>query len=199
MTTNQPAAQVKRKNSKSSSYRNDNKKNTQRDSLTNKGSSTLSKHSGKSKNKKKDLLPPPNGGIQRIASRPVYQKRDFPKAHITLKAIEAQCPICGKIIGNEKSALKFGDTAQPAHFNCVVQWLEKREQLEKNQYILYLGAGKFAVAVKQTSKQKNFTPTLVRTFTISDQASAMNPQQWERDLAITPECLVTLSRTTISP
>ncbi|NIZ41099.1 hypothetical protein PVA45_06250 [Entomospira entomophila] len=191
MTTNQPATQAKRKNHKSSSYRYDSRKNTSKESTGKTPVGSL-KHQGKSKNKRKDLLPPPNGGIQRISSRPPYQKRDFPKIQISMQSIDIQCPLCHKIIGNEKSILKFGDSANPAHFNCVVQWIENREQLEKNQYILYLGAGKFAIANKQT-RQKNSIPNIVRTFVLNEQNSSITPQ-WERDLAITPECLVILSR-----
>ena len=56
-----------------------------------------------------------------------------------------QCPFCGEPVRDLKTAIVTPDTQKPAHFDCVLQDLAKREGLQPGEKITYLGRGTFGV------------------------------------------------------
>ncbi|WGK69420.1 hypothetical protein P0082_00755 [Candidatus Haliotispira prima] len=112
------------------------------------------------------------GALQRRSYRPEYNQIDLPSqpqdlrcgicnetisANVDiLEALEIQLgefPSQGQSQGEESpNSSDFGagdraltDSVVSAHFQCVLQTLTERTQLEKEEAIAYLGAGKFAV------------------------------------------------------
>lgn len=57
------------------------------------------------------------------------------------------CEICGRAIVAEDidCALPNRETGNPAHFDCVLKQVCERERLSKNEHVVYIGQGKFAV------------------------------------------------------
>jgi hypothetical protein len=139
---------------------------------------------------KKELLPPPNGGIQRIHRRAVFKKRDYPKFSLSAKqSIAETCPICHELVGKDATAIKFDKLQNPAHFQCVIQWLEESTKLEENEKVAYVGAGKFAVVHSTVEKNKPFE--VVKYLEFAENSDTLEPI-WRRNFAITPELLVCL-------
>lgn len=56
------------------------------------------------------------------------------------------CPLCGNVITDMTTAIAFGPQAAPAHLDCVIIHLRKHEALNKDEDIVYVGCGQFAVA-----------------------------------------------------
>jgi hypothetical protein len=156
---------------------------------TKKVSSSSAKESKSASTKRSDILPQPNGGIQRISLRPVYRKRPMAKIPVAVRhKIDDPCPLCLQSIGDDPTAIKFGKNQDPAHFNCVLTWLEQNEVLAKGEKIAYIGAGKFAV-ILHDPKAKSAKLTIVRYLSFSEENTHTQPL-WKRNLAITPELLV---------
>lgn len=61
-------------------------------------------------------------------------KRDYPP-----------CPISGKPIRDVFTAISHPETGSPTNMESVIAELTKREQLEADERICYIGEGKFAV------------------------------------------------------
>ena len=55
------------------------------------------------------------------------------------------CARCGQPIQDITSALADKETGEPVHFDCVLNFLKKTENLDKNERIVYIGQGCFAV------------------------------------------------------
>ena len=55
------------------------------------------------------------------------------------------CPLCAKPVDDLYTAIAYGEHRAPAHFDCVVSLLGKREQLEEGTRLCYLGGGSFGV------------------------------------------------------
>lgn len=69
------------------------------------------------------------------------------------------CPLCGKNIEDATSAIVDKQSGQPAHFDCVMSEITKREMLSETQKIAYIGAGRFGVISYANPKE-------VKTFKI---------------------------------
>lgn len=55
------------------------------------------------------------------------------------------CPLCGEPVRDLKTAITTPQARKPAHFDCVLQELARREDLEAGEKIVYLGKGTFGV------------------------------------------------------
>ncbi|MGI5173580.1 hypothetical protein H0R92_08275 [Treponema sp. OMZ 840] len=69
-----------------------------------------------------------------------------------------QCSLCNKPVKDFMSALADKTTGEPVHFDCVLNYLNEHENLEKNRSISYIGQGRFAViSFKTPSDLSHFT------------------------------------------
>ena len=55
------------------------------------------------------------------------------------------CPYCGKPIREISQAIADKDTGVPVHFDCVSSRIAGGEVLEKDDYVTYIGAGRFGI------------------------------------------------------
>jgi hypothetical protein len=63
------------------------------------------------------------------------------------------CSVCGVLISEMVSAVAWGADRLPAHFDCVLQELSKRETLLAEEKIAYLGSGLFGVIVEKENSR----------------------------------------------
>lgn len=77
---------------------------------------------------------------QRITSK---EKPEEPSQRVLLP--EPVCKRCGKPIKDIAFALSDKTSKDPIHFECVLNFLKESEQLQKNEEILYIGSGNFAI------------------------------------------------------
>jgi hypothetical protein len=73
------------------------------------------------------------------------------------------------------SAVAFGPDQGPAHFDCVLAELTRRETLEGQEKIAYIGSGLFGVIVEK----ENSRFELHRKIPVED---TMNPPAWRKEL-----------------
>ena len=104
-------------------------------------------------------------------------RRRFRHDHETLKVVvPAQpCVICSQPISEMASAVAYGADHGPAHFDCVLGELGKREFLEPSEKIAYLGSGLFGVIVEKENNRFE----IHRKILVED---TMNPPAWRREL-----------------
>ncbi|MDC7126811.1 MAG: hypothetical protein PQJ46_14665 [Spirochaetales bacterium] len=74
-----------------------------------------------------------------------YQKKDYPV-----------CPYCGNSVKDINTAIASEEDESPAHFDCVLKQLEKRETLEKDEKICYLGRGSFGIVKTRNGGSMKF-------------------------------------------
>ncbi len=75
-----------------------------------------------------------DGKRRRYKSNRRYQKKDYPI-----------CPYCGNSVKDINTAIAAEESDAPAHFDCIIREIEKRETLEKDEKICYLGRGSFGI------------------------------------------------------
>jgi len=56
-----------------------------------------------------------------------------------------QCPFCGDPVRDMKTAITTPDAQKPAHFDCVLQDISRREGLQPGEKAAYLGKGTFGI------------------------------------------------------
>ncbi len=74
-----------------------------------------------------------------------YQKKDYPI-----------CPFCGNSVKDIYTAIASEEDEAPSHFDCIIKELEKRETLEKDEKIVYLGRGSFGIIKTRNSGSIKF-------------------------------------------
>lgn len=68
------------------------------------------------------------------------------------------CPLCGKALYDLSTALSAGaDSAEPAHFDCVLERVAAVENLGPGEKIVYLGSGAFGVVEFTDKSETAFT------------------------------------------
>lgn len=80
-------------------------------------------------------------------SAPVKTAADLPDVAKLPRFAEIVCARCGEPIKDITGAMADKTTGEPVHFDCVLKFLEETEPHEKNEKILYIGHGCFAVVV----------------------------------------------------
>lgn len=96
-----------------------------------------------------------------------------------LKAREIICPKCGQPITDVASALSEKSSDKPVHFECALSEVEKKEKLEANERIAYIGKGRFGVlAYDNPNDQRHFTIKRIIEWEDRDQKS-----QWREEVS----------------
>jgi len=85
------------------------------------------------------------------------------------------CAVCSQPISEMASAVAYGPDQGPAHFDCVLAELAKREALEPGEKISYLGSGLFGVIVEKENNRFE----IHRKILVED---PVNPPAWRREL-----------------
>lgn len=104
-------------------------------------------------------------------------RRRFRHDHDTPRVVvPAQpCTICTQPISEMASAVAYGAEQGPAHFDCVLAELAKREPLVAPEKIAYLGSGLFGVIVEKENNRFE----IHRKIPVED---TVNPPAWRKDL-----------------
>ena len=101
------------------------------------------------------------------------------KAILEIKAREVICPKCGKPVTDIASALSDKASGNPVHFECALEDVAKKEQLEPNERIAYIGKGRFGVLYYENpNDQKHFTIKRIIEWEDREQKS-----QWRDELS----------------
>ncbi|MCR4954867.1 MAG: hypothetical protein K6A43_12440 [Treponema sp.] len=96
-----------------------------------------------------------------------------------LKAREIICPKCGQPITDVASALSDKSSDKPVHFECALSEVEKKEKLEANERIAYIGKGRFGVlSYDNPNDQRHFTIKRIIEWEDRDQKS-----QWREEVS----------------
>ena len=74
-----------------------------------------------------------------------YTKKDYPI-----------CPYCGNSVKDINTAIASEENELPAHFDCIIKQLEKRETLSKDEKICYLGKGSFGIVKTRNGSSMKF-------------------------------------------
>jgi hypothetical protein len=70
------------------------------------------------------------------------------------------CPLCKGQIRELSSAIKYRETGEPAHFDCILKVIEKSEELASHEKVCYLGNGSFGIVRFQ--KDPSVFPFIIR-------------------------------------
>ena len=101
---------------------------------------------------------------------PALKKIEYP---------EYKCTKCGEIIQDLNSAIADKESGQPVHFDCVIGFLKKAEELKEGEEIIYIGNGNFAVAYFENPKvRKNFK--IIKLIEWEDKNKLY---QWKKDIS----------------
>ena len=101
---------------------------------------------------------------------PAFKKIEYP---------EYKCTKCGEIIQDLSSAIADKESGQPVHFDCVIGFLKKAEELKEGEEIIYIGNGNFAVAYFENPKiRKNFK--IIKLIEWEDKNKLY---QWKKDIS----------------
>jgi hypothetical protein len=87
------------------------------------------------------------------------------------------CPISGEPLEDVRTAIAHPDNGKPCNFDSVLEQLQKREQLEEDERICYIGEGSFGI-VKLDKKD---TPVEIRKRIQYEDTHAKH--EWRRELS----------------
>ncbi len=104
-----------------------------------------------------------------------FRRRNRPDEFPRLVLASLTCVVCHQVIAEMASAVAFGPEQGPAHFDCVLQALQERENLREGERLAYLGSGMFGVV--QDIDAKNFQ--IVRKIAVED---PHNPPEWRKEI-----------------
>jgi hypothetical protein len=99
--------------------------------------------------RKSNFNPHRNRHRRNRGTRHEAAKKDFPL-----------CPLCKGQIRELSSAIQYRETGEPAHFDCILNVIEKNEELASHEKICYLGNGSFGVIRFQ--KDPSVFPFIIR-------------------------------------
>ena len=89
------------------------------------------------------------------------------------------CPLSGQVIDNIYLAISDPESGKPARFDKVLEHLRKREEIQKGQQLVYIGAGNFGI-VENTSKKGKRRIELIKKIPYED---SYQKKQWRRELS----------------
>lgn len=87
-----------------------------------------------------------NGSPRGRSGQPSSSQAQNAPPPVVARVVNApDCVLCGKKIQDLSTAVVYGATKDPVHFECVVQDIEKNEQCTPMEKVIYIGGGQFAV------------------------------------------------------
>jgi hypothetical protein len=85
------------------------------------------------------------------------------------------CIVCAQPISEMASAVAYGPDQGPAHFDCVLGELAKKEPLTPGEKFAYLGSGLFGIIVEKENNRFE----IHRKIPVED---TINPPAWRKEL-----------------
>ena len=114
-----------------------------------------------------------------IKKAKTFQGQNREPAFKKIKYPEYKCTKCGEIIQDLSSAIADKESGLPVHFDCVIEFLKKAEELKEGEEIIYIGNGNFAVAYFENPKvRKNFK--IIKLIEWEDKNKLY---QWKKDIS----------------
>ena len=92
-----------------------------------------------------DFVPPGEGKPEKKRGIPYERPKWVPPTPPDIPLPAASCTWCGKPIKDISSAICEPDTGKPIHFDCVINRIIEKENLENNDTVSYLGGGRFGI------------------------------------------------------
>ena len=89
------------------------------------------------------------------------------------------CPLSGKPIDNIYVAIADPDSGKPAIFGEVLERLKSQEELQKDQRLVYIGAGNFGIVADITKQGKQ----LIEVLKIIPYEDSYQKKPWRRELS----------------
>jgi hypothetical protein len=89
------------------------------------------------------------------------------------------CPMCQKPIRELASALSYGGTGVPAHFDCVLKELREAHEVLPQEKLCYLGGGTFAIITFKNGGGNRFTIKKKIPYELKEMQ-----QEWKKALLI---------------
>ena len=104
------------------------------------------------------------------------------------------CPLCGKPVLDLYTAIAYGESRAPAHFDCIVSMLGEREEVEEGARLCYLGGGSFGIVQMRAAARPGDRALLIHKRIEVEEKDAAPPWREELRLAL-PERRVTVAAT----
>lgn len=102
----------------------------------------------KPKRKNPSISPKPPMRTRTFQKKDVFTKIEWPKS---------VCEKCGKEIKDLNIALSDKNTGSPVHFDCILEFIKKTEEIREGEEVIYIGNGNFAIVSFENPKtRKNF-------------------------------------------
>jgi len=95
--------------------------------------------------KQNDLSSIGDGKLEKKRGSLYDRPKWIPPKQTPLPQIIASCAWCEKPIKDISTAIADQETGNPVHFDCVIERIIKREQLESGETISYIGGGRFGI------------------------------------------------------
>ncbi len=97
--------------------------------------------------------------------------------------VKFACPVCGEGLKSIATAVDLGDG--PAHFDCVLRELTKKEDLKQGEKIVYIGSGRFGV-INNKKNESGVPFTLLKEIDVETRDLDLNWRN-EKKIEITLE------------
>ena len=101
-----------------------------------------SKHKGK---KPADISPIGEGKLEKKRALHHERPKWVPPKPPALSLPEVSCIWCDKPIKDIMTAVSDPNTGKPVHFDCVMNRIAEKEQLEAGDTVSYIGGGRFGI------------------------------------------------------
>lgn len=114
-----------------------------------------------------------------IKKNKTFQPQNREPALKKIEYPEYKCTKCGEVIQDLSSAISDKESGLPVHFDCVIEFLRKAENLKEREEVIYIGNGNFAVAYFENPKiRKNFK--IIKLIEWEDKNKLY---QWKKDIS----------------
>lgn len=139
--------------------------------------SIMNKKKNKQNNNREKIAFNPNELLPQKPKLYLHHQKDFQVSKIEFP--EFICAKCGNPIEDLTSAIADKESGYPVHFDCVIEFLKKAEDLKPKEEIIYIGNGNFAIVYFANPKlRKDFK--IVRLIEWEDKNKIYS---WKNDVA----------------
>ena len=97
------------------------------------------------KKKADDFPPAADGKPEKPAEGMIDRPRWIPPKPPAISMPDDNCPWCDKPIKDIATAICEPDSGKPVHFDCVINRIIERENLESGDTVSYIGGGRFGI------------------------------------------------------
>lgn len=108
------------------------------------------------------------------------------------------CPLCAKPVQDLYTAIAYGESQAPAHFDCIVSLLGEREEVREDARLCYLGGGSFGIVQMQPAARPGDRTLLIHKRIEVEEKDAA--PAWREKLRLSlPERRVTVAASEAEP